>query len=178
MATLGSESATQAHRHPYDKCSIYSESTGATASDLPGAGRILGRLYSAGGVVVERHLNKLGKAFGIAPRRQTLSLLPDKSYTSLDEQAPNLPGPGRTLGLFYDYTGNILENRIGRLAIRLGFGPDAAMQRIRFRLLQKEENKHAYLFLESLREKGKLAEDCMRLIKYARSVGTLEGDKL
>ena len=52
------------------------------------------------------------------------------------------------------------------------------MQRIRFRFLQKEENKHAYLFLESLREKGKLAEDCMRLIKYARSVGTLGGDKL
>ena len=52
------------------------------------------------------------------------------------------------------------------------------IETISFRLLQKEENKHAYLFLESLREKGKLAEDCMRLIKYARSVGTLEGYKL
>ncbi|KLO16297.1 hypothetical protein SCHPADRAFT_901679 [Schizopora paradoxa] len=39
--------------------------------------------------------------------------------------APNLVGPGRTLGLLFDWLGNGLETFLNRRAVQLNLGPEA-----------------------------------------------------
>ncbi|KAI5118648.1 hypothetical protein M0805_002568 [Coniferiporia weirii] len=139
-----------------------------TASDLPGPGRLLGRLYSAGGRAVERHLNKAGRVLGIAPRPD----FPAPVYDEGNEEIGfNLPGAGRTLDLAYSFTGRSLEKRLNEIALRLGKGPDAALKRMQARALPyyRLEDQRTFLFLQSLQENGKTVTDCKRLLKYARS---------
>ncbi|THH07041.1 hypothetical protein EW145_g3662 [Phellinidium pouzarii] len=42
------------------------------------------------------------------------------------ETNDDLPGTGRILGKIYDFTGRLLENQLGDIAERLGYGPRAA----------------------------------------------------
>lgn len=98
------------------------ESTNATASDLPGPGRILGNLYSRGGRPLERALGRLAHRVGLLPP----SFVPgDDTHAVGDESEgsrsinytmSDLPGPGRILGNLYSSGGRRLEKGVARLA--------------------------------------------------------------
>ena len=51
-------------------------------------------------------------------------------YSSTNDTASNLPGPGRLLGNAYSYAGRRLERAVGVVAHKAGFGPNAVYQRI------------------------------------------------
>lgn len=54
---------------------------------------------------------------------------PDFIDEEIDAQAPNLPGPGRTLGNLYDKLGAGLERLADSYAVRHGRGSAAAVER-------------------------------------------------
>ncbi|KAH8092156.1 hypothetical protein DFH11DRAFT_1182664 [Phellopilus nigrolimitatus] len=91
----------------------------------------------------------------------------DSLYSvSTNATADNLPGPGRTLGLFYSFAGRHVEVQLGRLAGRLGHGPQAIALRIR-------KNSLAYVlplpkaFVKT--KNSEIEKDCKRLLKYVGS---------
>lgn len=98
------------------------ESTNATASDLPGPGRILGNLYSRGGRPLERALGRLAHRIGLLPP----SFIPgvdtyavgdeSEGSRSINYTMSDLPGPGRILGNLYSSGGRRLEKGVARLA--------------------------------------------------------------
>ena len=51
-------------------------------------------------------------------------------YSSTNDTASNLPGPGRLLGNAYSYAGRRLERAVGVVAHKAGFGPNAVYQKI------------------------------------------------
>ena len=51
-------------------------------------------------------------------------------YSSTNDTASNLPGPGRLLGNAYSYAGRRLERVVGVVAHKAGFGPNAVYQKI------------------------------------------------
>lgn len=57
----------------------------------------------------------------------------DASFSShsTSSTTSNLIGAGRILGNFYSFTGKRLEKRLGDIAHRAGFGPEAIYQTIR-----------------------------------------------
>ena len=62
-----------------------------------------------------------------------LSLIRAETKSSVDTNAtaPNQPGPGRTVGLMYDFLGEILEKSLNNLATTRGATPDAIVLKIR-----------------------------------------------
>ncbi|KAH8093189.1 hypothetical protein DFH11DRAFT_1684244, partial [Phellopilus nigrolimitatus] len=83
--------------------------------------------------------------------------------------ADNLPGTGRTLGLFYSFAGRHLEVQLGRLAERLGRGPRATAFRI------QENSKivsHASVWPVSVVKSitKEIEKDCRLLLKYVGSI--------
>ncbi|KLO11851.1 hypothetical protein SCHPADRAFT_941681 [Schizopora paradoxa] len=62
-----------------------------------------------------------------------LALIRTETVSSIDSDAtaPNLPGPGRTVGLMYDFLGRILENSLNNLVENRGATPDAIVLKIR-----------------------------------------------
>ncbi|KAI5117844.1 hypothetical protein M0805_008116 [Coniferiporia weirii] len=135
-----------------DQLSIDSVSTNATADNLPGPGRLLGRTYGFLGAHLERQAGRLAvklrrpKRRADSEARVPLPLIrysetqaeagtgeaDDASVLSISTNATadNLPGPGRTLGLLYGFAGAAFESRAGTVAAALGFGPSATALRI------------------------------------------------
>lgn len=120
-----------------DDCSIISGSSGETEPGLPGPGRVLGLAYDAGGAALERFLLKIlrkRKADGISQELASTNgddLGDEWETRSLKmELVENQPGAGRTLDLAITAAGVRLERCIGKAAAKLGFGPDAVMERV------------------------------------------------
>ncbi|KAH8115070.1 hypothetical protein DFH11DRAFT_1743234 [Phellopilus nigrolimitatus] len=117
--------------------STTSISTNATAPGLAGPWRTLGLAYDAIGQLIEDGFN--GLANSLRKSRLQSPQCDDEAEGDDDEAdgdddditvstlstnatAPNLPGPGRILGLGYDAGGRILEKRLNRFATNLGMG--------------------------------------------------------
>ena len=69
-------------------------------------------------------------------------------YSSTNDTASNLPGPGRLLGNVYSYAGRRLERAVGIVAHKSGFGPNATYQKMQ-ELMQagwKDDHKKSKLF--------------------------------
>ena len=69
-------------------------------------------------------------------------------YSSTNDTASNLPGPGRLLGNAYSYAGRRLERAVGVVAHKAGFGPNAVYQKIQElnQIGWKNDNKKRTLF--------------------------------
>ncbi|KAI5121785.1 hypothetical protein M0805_009777 [Coniferiporia weirii] len=163
MNTSGSPSLAERPAHSTVNRSTSELSSDATASDLPGPGRLLGRLYSSLGKGLEGRIGSLADRINRG-RRGSAVEAPDIALTvqstrrgpsstashsnsanwravfsfstvSSDETATNLPGPGRLLGKLYSKGGRILENRLNKIANEAGRGPDACAARIKSALL-------------------------------------------
>lgn len=94
------------------------------------------------------------------------------SSVSTNATAPNLPGPGRTIGLLMDKLGAHLERFMNVWASRNGLGPKAVAQEIR-RLRRHDETsiveRHAGSIVQLSKRDEKLVKKlCERLLKYAR----------
>lgn len=119
------QDAAGGDREVEEVCTLLSGSTGETAPNLPGPGRLLGLAYDAGGRVLEKYVNRAGQALGIAPRAPGVT----EYYDSEDEldTVEGQPGAGRTLDLLITAGGRKLERSLNKLALRRGLGPEAAM---------------------------------------------------
>ncbi len=98
------------------------------------------------------------------------------SSISTNATAPNLLGPGRTVGLLFDRLGAHVEKFLNIGAHRRGLGPKAVGQEIR-RLLRHNETtiveRHSgFAYQFTAKEEKALRKLCERLLKYARFVHT------
>ncbi len=96
------------------------------------------------------------------------------SSISTNATAPNLLGPGRTVGLLFDRLGAHVEKFLNIGAHRRGLGPKAVGQEIR-RLLRHNETtiveRHSgFAYQFTAKEEKALRKLCERLLKYARFV--------
>ncbi|THH06233.1 hypothetical protein EW145_g4225 [Phellinidium pouzarii] len=93
------------------------------------------------------------------------------SSISTNATADNLPGPGRTLDLFYNFAGRLLERRLNTVAEELGYGPRATAQRIQTRraILASAKYETALPMTVVKRKNEKIEKDCRKLIKYLNS---------
>lgn len=97
----------------------------------------------------------------------------DSSVSSM-ATAPNLPGPGRNVGLLFDFLGARVEKFMNARAERHGLGPRAVAEEIS-RLRRHSETtiieRHAG-FVVQLTDKEERAFQklCKKLLKYARFV--------
>ncbi|KAI5117846.1 hypothetical protein M0805_008118 [Coniferiporia weirii] len=163
MDTSRSPSLTEEHLSTSSVSGGTSElSSDATVSDLPGPGRLLGRLYSTLGRGLENRIGSISERVNRRRRENSLQEAPalaltvppprhgppsiasssadwraafSSSTVSSDKTATNLPGPGRLLGKLYSKSGLILENRLNKIANGAGRGPDACAARIKSALL-------------------------------------------
>ncbi len=163
----------------YRQPSISSIDSDATASNLPGPGRNLGRLYDTLGDGLVTHLHKRLTRRGYGPGAVSRKVVVKQTILSSDSvdtdaTAPNLPGPGRTVGLFFDWLGGKLEGQLGHLMERRGYGPEATMAKIlamrgRWRTFRDGERVYSRNDKENLGEEHrKLLKYCQRLLKYTR----------
>ena len=131
-----------------------------TTSNNPGAGRILGNIYSATGKLLEYGLHKVTERLGYGPSAQIRA--PCSSADTIDstETMSNNPGAGRNLGNFYSIVGKRLNNGMSMVAVRLGYGPRATAVRIHRLLLDEDIGP-------SSRER-KVAKAGRRLVAYTR----------
>lgn len=197
---------------PYtlDNSSESTVSTNFTADGLAGPGRTLGMLYGYFGRKIENRLNyivskrvRVPKAAFDHPLERDLNVnevdltvafpLPSpkfmhenssQSSVSKNATADGLVGPGRLLGLFYQYLGRKIETGLSRIAVSSGLGPDAAYERIVTRV-ESEKTKIYYEYqethrtdreirhkavhktVEQLIEKREIVNDCLALLRYA-----------
>ncbi|KLO11463.1 hypothetical protein SCHPADRAFT_469133 [Schizopora paradoxa] len=132
------------HQEPYIRPSLAlvraeSIDTNATASNIPGPGRNVGRLYDALGAKLENYLGRapIGDATPNPSLRPGLNAdsefdqNDDAISIASDATGPNNPGPGRNLGRLYDALGAKFENFLNKKAARSNYGPDVLAQRIR-----------------------------------------------
>lgn len=82
------------------------------------------------------------------------------SFASSNETADNLPGPGRLLGNLYSLVGTRIENRLGKVAVRLGRGPAATTMKI-----QRIRDDQSLGYFARRRQ---LRKNCNRLVRYMR----------
>lgn len=61
-----------------------------------------------------------------APTNDSSSILTHSTNSTVS----NLPGPGRVLGNLYSFAGQHLERRLGNVAQKAGFGPEAVYEKI------------------------------------------------
>ncbi len=96
------------------------------------------------------------------------------SSISTNATAHNLVGPGRNVGLLFDWLGAHLEALMNRRATRLGLGPDAVVEAIRLLLRHREttftERHRLPLKPSTAVEAKKLKKLCKKLLRYARFV--------
>ncbi|KLO06424.1 hypothetical protein SCHPADRAFT_933077 [Schizopora paradoxa] len=154
-------------------------STNATAPNLPGPGRNLGLLFDRGGDQVETLMNKFAnnrRNVDATPNNPRTSLLSIDSHPSVSTNAtaPNLPGPGRNLGLLLSRVGNQIETLLNKCANRFGMGPISVAKEIR---LLCRHNEMTILELYTLssrhltdREVKKVKKRCKKLLKFVRSI--------
>ncbi|KAH8115049.1 hypothetical protein DFH11DRAFT_143274 [Phellopilus nigrolimitatus] len=175
-----------------DQASLCSVSTNATEDNLPGPGRTIGLFYNFAGRHLEVQLGRAAERMGHGSRGAGIMtgntctdlglvsenlepLLCPSDQASLhsvstNATADNLPGAGRTLGLFYSFAGKHLEARLGRLAGILGRGPRATALRI-------QENQGVVALASVLplplsptkARNKKIQKDCKHLLKYVGS---------
>lgn len=108
-------------------------STNDTASDLPGPGRTLDRLYQFAGRKLERAIGQIAHRVGYdGPYAEDLKSLAEyeSSDFSTNATTSNMPGAGRTIDLFYQLAGRKLENALNKTAHEMGYGPNAIEKRI------------------------------------------------
>lgn len=93
-----------------------------------------------------------------------------ETRSSKMELVENQPGAGRTLDLAITAAGVRLERGIGKAAAKLGFGPDAVMERVWKQIpsYRDLENHYSFLLIQSLSMETSFIRDCIRLIRYAR----------
>ncbi len=106
--------------------------------------------------------------------RLHLARIDTHSSVSTNATAPNLPGPGRTVGLLFDRLGAQVDKFVNICAQRCSLGPKAASQEIR-RLLRHDQTtiaeRHAgFVHQFTAKEERALRKRCERLLKYARFV--------
>ncbi|KLO18107.1 hypothetical protein SCHPADRAFT_936566 [Schizopora paradoxa] len=161
----------------------------ATAPNIPGPGRNMGRLFDTIGGKIERVINETAGRYKIGPKASegehckeldTLSNfsaeLTETDSIASDATAPNIPGPGRIIGLLYDAAGSKMERFVNRTAGLYRLGPQAIVEDIQgslssvekrgrdlgpsgFRVhLSPTDEEHAFL-----------AKKCRKLLKYCRS---------
>ena len=156
-------------------------STNATAPNLAGPGRGLGQLYDLGGAALERGIGKAARAIGIKPVDYDDQPFHRETFEERNAIAPNLPGPGRSLDLLYTWAGEILEIRLAKAALSLGYGPNAAALRVERRLKGMRwgnvedfpSDWHVLMGderLNELRASKELVKECRRLLKYIKYV--------
>lgn len=110
--------------------------TNATASNIPGPGRNVGRLYDTLGAKLENYMGKTpGNGPGNPSFRVEANAQPvlddDAESIASDATGPNNPGPGRNLGRLYDALGAKFESFLIKRAVKLNNGPDALARKIR-----------------------------------------------
>ncbi len=164
-----------------------------TAPNLPGPGRNLGRLYDAlGGQLVGflKRRRKLKRSSVNGDDTQLVVRIGSADNTTHDEvkttsfgtnsTRSNLPGPGRTVGLFFGWLGKKLERQVNTLVTQRGAGPQAIAEKIlRLRCVHDKP----FLVLSVLdsdgdrrdlstdeRSKRKMLRYCKKLFAYARRV--------
>ena len=90
---------------------------------------------------------------------------------STNDTAANLPGAGRTIGLFYDFAGKKLQNKMNRVAEKFGHGPRATALKIEKALANINANSNGRSILSfSLSKSNKLTKRCNRLLSYVGCV--------
>ncbi|KAI5115039.1 hypothetical protein M0805_000678, partial [Coniferiporia weirii] len=146
-------------------------SSNATADNLPGPGRTIGLLYSYAGRIIERLVNTRSPADGVAPFQEMQEMPNDNSSTSSNATAPDLPGAGRTIGLFYTFAGNIIEHSLNKLAKRWGAGPYPVARKVHryFELTDRDTWSTTEFSLVSSKENKKVKRQIITLLKHARS---------
>ncbi|KLO06943.1 hypothetical protein SCHPADRAFT_1002030 [Schizopora paradoxa] len=96
-----------------------------------------------------------------------------RSTISTNATAPNLPGPGRTLGLLLNDLGKRLELFINLLAMRRGLGPRAVAREIRLlrqhNKMSPTDQRTATTSSLSKRHMRELKKLCGKILKYSRS---------
>lgn len=104
---------------------------------------------------------------------QDLSLArSDTSSTHSTATAPDLVGPGRTIGLLFEWLGRGLESFLNKRAIQLNLGPEAIARDIRHMRRRQEvpllaQYAAPYAYVTKAQEK-KLRRLCKSLLKFAR----------
>ncbi|KLO15817.1 hypothetical protein SCHPADRAFT_244654 [Schizopora paradoxa] len=102
-----------------------------------------------------------------------LARVETSSSISSDATARNLPGAGRTVGLFLDWLGDRLEAFLNKKAVEKGLGPEAVGQQIRHlrrHHLTTFEMRHEVTEGASSHSEGRaLKRLCRKLLKYASS---------
>ncbi|KLO07255.1 hypothetical protein SCHPADRAFT_945441 [Schizopora paradoxa] len=169
------------HHTPLFRTDTHSSiSTNATAPNLAGPGRNLGLLLDRGGKQVESLLNKFSKGHRFAnvatQTSQTLLIGTEiQPSVSTNATAPNLPGPGRNLGLLLDSVGNRIESLLNKYANHVGMGPASVAQEIRLLSRHNEleiGDPRRYLIPPRQlpqQEKKALKKKCKKLLKFVRS---------
>lgn len=82
------------------------------------------------------------------------------SIASSNETADDLPDPGRLLGNLYVSAGRRLEDRFGRVAVQMGYGPNVVATKIQKILDDKS--------LRSFTRRKKLKKKCKSLARYIK----------
>ncbi|KAI5115038.1 hypothetical protein M0805_006707 [Coniferiporia weirii] len=146
-------------------------SINATADNLPGPDRTIGLLYSYAGRIVERLVNTRSPADGVAPFQEMQETPNDNSSISSNATAPDLPGAGRTIGLFYNFAGKIIEHNLNKLATRWGAGPYPVARKVHryFELTDRDTWSTTEFSLVSSKENKKVKRQIRTLLKHARS---------
>lgn len=157
-------------------------SSTATESNLPGAGRNLGNVYSFLGRWLENGI-RVGRSvidtwIGHDPRTNDPRIVRIQQSTpvhraedsegsfslesahSSTATTSNLPGAGRNLGNFYSFAGRYVESGASMIAIRTGFCPRAIAVRTR-KILQTRDTRKASTRRE-VERRGR------RLLAYAK----------
>ena len=107
--------------------------------------------------------------YGFFVKKDTTHEADDRSvFTSTNATASNLPGPGRTLDLFYQFLGRKLEVWLSEPLRRIGVGPIGVSRRIirrssDMRLMDSVSHSIAW----NLRMYF-LKNDCRKLLRYLR----------
>lgn len=163
------------NRHVYpddtnDTDNLSANSTNATQSDLPGAGRTLGNLYGNLGAKLETALNSLASKVGKRPTNVSLDHVDTSSVISPNDTRSDIPGAGRTLGRLYGKLGTNLEIASNYLVNKKEMGPIAAARRIRRRERERIDSQsrpnQEYTSDEAMRQR----KDTKKLISYARYI--------
>lgn len=110
------------------------------------------------------------------PNVEVIGLARIDTVSSIDSNATadNLPGAGRTVGLFFAWLGSRLEHALNKRAERFGFGPKAIADEIRRHTGRHETTFQRRIILRDRTltesETRKVKKLCKALIRHAKYV--------
>lgn len=125
----------------------------ATAPNLPGPGRSIGKFYDSAGRKLENALWKAGVRIRQSKAQEKVS---SGLSTTSTETAPNLPGPGRALGQVYDFYGSKLVEVLTSVALKLKRGPDAAFSRVASGIFEMQVSSDEQALVDYLSDENSL----------------------